>query len=96
MTVYVYRWGIQTIVMDKYDKESNEPYPGSQFMKKDVKLEYTDKEKTALTVFILIIIFSIMQIILAAFILKSNDASYQTPQTPQPTPMYIMQVLWVI
>ena len=60
------------------------------FITKDTKVEYTDEEKNALAVFILMIIFSIIEIVLAAAIAKTSSASHQTPQTLQPSPMYYM------
>ena len=60
------------------------------FINKETKVEYTDEEKDALAVFILMIIFSIIEIILAAAIVKVSSASHQTPQTIQPFPMYYM------
>ena len=60
------------------------------FVKKETKLEYTDEEKNALAVFILMVIFSIIEIILAAAIAKTSGASHETPQTLKPFPMYYM------
>ena len=67
-------------------EDSFDSFP-NYFVKKDTKLEYTDEEKNALAVFILIIVFSIIEIILAAAIAKTSSASHQTPQTVQPSPM---------
>ena len=60
------------------------------FIEKDTKVEYTDEEKNALAVFILMIIFSVIEIVLAAAIAKTSSASHQNPQTLQPSPTYYM------
>ena len=92
MTVFVYRrWGIEVLLFQKYywAEYSFDSNP-SDFVKKGTKLEYTYEEKTALAVFILIIIFSIIEIILAAAIAKTSGASHQAPQMLQPSPMHYM------
>ena len=84
MTAYIYHfWGTNYIIVRKFffdvrpvEKESTD------FLKEDVKFQYTNKEKTALTVFTLITIFSIIEIILAAAIAKSSRVLYQKPQQP--------------
>ena len=84
MTVYIYHyWGTSLLIRNKYffdvlpaDKET------ADFLKEDVKFQYTNKEKTALAVSTLITIFSIIEIILAAAIAKSSRVLYQKPQQP--------------
>ena len=91
MTVFVYhQWGIHLLLLNKHLNEKSFGSYRSMFVKKGTKLEYTDVEKTALAVFILIIIFSIIEIILAAAIAKTSGASHQAPQMLQPSPMHYM------
>ena len=91
MTVYIYHhFGCRVILLYKHVDEDSFDSFTYPFVKKDTKPEYMDKEKNALAVFILVIIFSIIEIILAAAIAKTSTASHQTPQTLQPSPMYYM------
>ena len=91
MTMYLYHyWGSRLVLFYKHVAEDSfDSYPDF-FVKKDTKLEYTDEEKNALAVFTLMVIFSIIEIIIAAAIAKTSSASHQTPQTLQPSPMYYM------
>ena len=89
MTVFVYhQWGIDLLLFFKHQAENS--FDSSDFVKKGTKLEYTDEEKIALAVFILISIFSIIEIILAAAIAKTSGASHQATQMLQPSRMYNM------
>ena len=87
MMVYIYHyWGTSLLIQRKFffdvrlvEKENRD------FVEEDVKFQYTNKEKTALAVFTLITIFSIIEIILAAAIAaiaKSSRVLYQKPQQP--------------
>ena len=89
MTVYTYHlWGCRLVLLYKHAAEDS--FDSFPFVKKDTKLEYTDEEKNALAVFILVIIFSIIEIVLAAAIAKTSSASHQTPETVQPSPVHYM------
>ena len=84
MMVYIYHyWGTSLLIQRKFffdvrlvEKENRD------FVEEDVKFQYTNKEKTALAVFTLITIFSIIEIILAAAIAESSRVLYQKPQQP--------------
>ena len=90
MTVYMYHNnGVDWLLILKHRKADSFVSKNSYFVKKDTKLEYTEQEKSALAVFILIIVFSIIEMILAPAIAKSSDKRYQEPRD-QPHPMYYM------
>ena len=94
ITISTYhRWGIEKILFNKHLRENSFDSP-SYFVKKDAKLDYTEKEKAALAVFSVIIIFSIFEIILTIAIVKSSSFARnqmsQTPQMPQSPPVYYM------
>ena len=59
------------------------------FVKKHVKLKYTDHENKAFAVFGIIIVFSMIEIILAAAMAKVSDSSHKGAQQPI-IPMYAM------
>ena len=90
MTVYMYHyWGIDRMLFLKHWAASSFVSLDTYFVKKHTKLEYTEEEKSALAVFILIIVFSIIEMILAAAIAKSSDQGYlRSPD--QRHPMYYM------
>ena len=84
ITVLRYQtWGVEWLVSNNisysdYDKS---------FVKKDVKLKYTEQENKAFAVFGIIIVFSMIEIILAAALAKVSDSSHKVPQQPV-IPMY--------
>ena len=89
MTISMYHhWGMEMLLFYKHiaagsfsslDSRSS----SSLFVRKDAILEHTKEEKAALAVFILIIIFSIIEIILAAAIVKSSGClGTKTLQSP--------------
>ena len=84
ITVLRYQtWGVEWLVSNNisysdYDKS---------FVKKDVKLKYTEQENKAFAVFGLIIVFSMIEIILAAAMAKVSDSSHKVAQQPV-IPMY--------
>jgi len=86
MTVYIYHyWGTSLLIQRKYFNDVLSDVVEStelEFLKEDVKFQYTNKEKTALAVFTLMTIFSIIEIILAAAIAESSRVLYQKPQQP--------------
>ena len=85
MTVYIYHsWGTSLLIQRKFEFFDARPVEeeNRDFLEEDVKFQYTNKEKTALAVFTLITIFSIIEIILAAAIAKSSRVLYQKPQQP--------------
>ena len=57
------------------------------FVKKNVKLKYTEQENKAFAVFGIIIVFSMIEIILAAALAKVSDSSHKVAQQPA-IPMY--------
>ena len=61
----------------KHMKEDSFVSENTYFVKKGTKLEYTEEEKSALAVFILVIVFSIIEMILAAAIAKSSHQGYR-------------------
>ena len=84
ITVLRYQtWGVEGLVSNNisysdYDKS---------FVKKDVKLKYTEQENKAFAVFGIIIVFSMIEIILAAALAKVSDSSHKVAQQPV-IPMY--------
>ena len=84
ITVLRYQtWGVESLVSNNisysdYDKS---------FVKKDVKLKYTEQENKAFAVFGIIIVFSMIEIILAAALAKVSDSSHKVAQQPA-IPMY--------
>ena len=84
ITVLRYQtWGVEWLVSNNisysdYDKS---------FVKKDVKLKYTEQENKAFAVFGIIIVFSMIEIILAAAMAKVSDSSHKVAQQPV-IPMY--------
>ena len=84
ITVLRYQtWGVEWLVSNNisysdYDKS---------FVKKDVKLKYTEQENKAFAVFGIIIVFSMIEIILAAALAKVSDSSHKVAQQPV-IPMY--------
>jgi len=96
MTISMYHhWGMEMLLFYKHltagSFSSLDSLSSSPFVKKDAKLEFTEEEKAALAVFTLIIIFCIIEIILAAAIIKiSGCQTPQTAQTPQSPQMYYM------
>ena len=91
MTVYMYHhWGLEMMLLYKHiGADSLDSSDYSYFVKKHTKLEYTEEEKSALAVFILVIVFSIIEMILAAGIAKSSDKGY-LGSSDQPHQMYYM------
>lgn len=91
MTVYMYHhWGMEMLLFYKHlqaDSFFSDSRSSSLFVKKDSLLEYTKEEEDALAVFGITIILSIIEIIVAAAIAKTGDASYHRPQ---PSPVYYM------
>ena len=85
-----HHWGLEMMLLYKHiGADSFGSIDYSYFVKKDTKLEYTKEETSALAVFILVIVFSIIEMILAAAIAKSSDKGYLgSPE--QPHPMYYM------
>ena len=73
----------------KHMKEDSFVSKNTYFLKKGTKLEYTEEEKSALAVFILVIVFSIIEMILAAAIAKSSAQGY-LGSPDQPHPVYYM------
>ena len=59
------------------------------FVKKNVKLKYTEQENKAFAVFGIIIVFAMIEIILAAAMAKVSDSSHKGAQQPT-IPMYAM------
>ena len=59
------------------------------FVKKHVKVKYTEQENEALAVFGIIIVLSVIEIILAAALAKVSDSSQKGGQQPS-IPMYAM------
>ena len=59
------------------------------FVKKNVKLKYTEQENKAFAVFGIIIVLSVIEIILAAALAKVSDSSQKGAQQPA-IPMYAM------
>ena len=72
----------------KHMKEDSFVSENTYFVKKGTKLEYTEEEKSALAVFILVIVFSNIEI-LAAAIAKSSHQGYRGSPA-QRHPMYYM------
>ena len=59
------------------------------FVKKNVKVKYTEQENKALAVFSIIIVLSVTEIILAAVLAKVSDSSHKGVQQPT-IPTYAM------
>ena len=59
------------------------------FVKKNVKLKYAEQENKAFAVFGIIIVFAMIEIILAAAMAKVSDSSHKGAQQPT-IPMYAM------
>ena len=64
------------------DNISYSDYSDNSFVKKDVKLKYTEQENKAFAVFGIIIVLSIIEIILAAALAKVSDSSHKGAQQP--------------
>ena len=64
-------------------------YSDKSFVKKDVKLKYTEQENKAFAVFGIIIVLSVIEIILAAALAKVSDSSHKGAQQST-IPMYAM------
>ena len=85
ITVLRYQyWGVELLVSNKI---SYSDYSEKSFVKKNVKLKYTDHENKAFAVFGIIIVLSIIEIILAAALAKVSDSSHKGAQQPA-IPMY--------
>ena len=85
ITVFRYqRWGVESLVTDNI---SYSDYSDKSFVKKNVQLKYTEQENKAFAVFGIIIVFSMIEIILAAALAKVSDSSHKVPQQPV-IPMY--------
>ena len=85
ITVFRYqRWGVESLVTDNI---SYSDYSDNPFVKKDVKLKYTEQENKAFAVFGIIIVLSMIEIILAAALAKVSDSSHKVAQQPV-IPMY--------
>ena len=69
------------------DNISYSDYSDNSFVKKDVKLKYTEQENKAFAVFGIIIVLSMIEIILAAALAKVSDSSHKVAQQPV-IPMY--------
>ena len=69
------------------DNISYSDYSDKSFVKKNVQLKYTEQENKAFAVFGIIIVFSMIEIILAAALAKVSDSSHKVPQQPV-IPMY--------
>ena len=69
------------------DNISYSDYSDNPFVKKDVKLKYTEQENKAFAVFGIIIVLSMIEIILAAALAKVSDSSHKVAQQPV-IPMY--------
>ena len=85
ITVFRYqRWGVESLVTDNI---SYSDYSDKSFVKKNVQLKYTEQENKAFAVFGIIIVFSMIEIILAAALAKVSDSSHKVAQQPV-IPMY--------
>ena len=85
ITVFRYQtWGVEWLVSNNI---SYSDHSGKYFVKKDVKLKYTEQENKAFAVFGIIIVLSITEIILAAALAKVSDSSHKVAQQPA-IPMY--------
>ena len=85
ITVFRYqRWGVESLVTDNI---SYSDYSDKSFVKKNVQLKYTEQENKAFAVFGIIIVFSMIEIILAAAMAKVSDSSHKVAQQPV-IPMY--------
>ena len=93
ITVLRYQyWGVELLVSNNISYSDYSDY----FVKKNVKLKYTDHENKAFAVFGIIIVFSIIEIILAAALAKVSDSSHKGAQQSA-IPMYYgmyYQVPW--
>ena len=91
MTVLRYQyWGVELLTLHTITK--NTDYFDTEkwwFVGKNVKPEYTKQENDALAVFSIIIVFSVIEIILAAALAKVSDSSHKGAQQPT-IPMYAM------
>ena len=72
--VVYHSWGTSLLIQRKFEFFDARPVEeeNRDFLEEDVKFQYTNKEKTALAVFTLITIFSIIEIILAAVVEKKK------------------------
>ena len=91
ITVLRYQyWGVESLtfrtITQDTDYYRNEKW---WFVKKNVKVKYTEQENKALAVFGIIIVLSVTEIILAAALAKVSDSSHKGAQQPA-IPMYAM------
>ena len=85
ITVLRYQaWGVEWLVSNNI---SYSDYSDKFFVKKNVQLKYTEQENKAFAVFGIIIVFSMIEIILAAALAKVSDSSHKVAQQPV-IPMY--------
>ena len=85
ITVLRYQaWGVEWLVSNNI---SYSDYSDKFFVKKNVQLKYTEQENKAFAVFGIIIVFSMIEIILAAALPKVSDSSHKGAQQPA-IPMY--------
>jgi len=83
-------WGVESLtfrtITQNTDYYRNEKW---WFVKKNVKVKYTEQENKAVAVFSIIIVLSVIEIILAAALAKVSDSSHKGAQQPT-IPMYTM------
>ena len=89
ITVLRYQtWGVEWLMSNIITDTSGIYRPEKWwFVKKNVQLKYTEQENKAFAVFGIIIVFSMIEIILAAALAKVSDSSHKVPQQPV-IPMY--------
>ena len=91
ITVLRYQyWGVELLAIRTITQ--NADYFDTEkwwFVGKNVKPEYTKQENDALAVFSIIIVFSVIEIILAAALAKVSDSSHNGAQQPT-IPMYAL------
>lgn len=74
ITLCHYYLAVTNLVGNKYLKATSFQLSFPYFLDKDIQIKYTEEEKTMLTIFSLVIIFSIVEIMLAFASARSCDA----------------------
>ena len=84
-------WGVESLSFLTIRRQNSDYFLDDKrwFVKKNVKVKYTEQENKALAVFGIIIVLSVIEIILAAVLAKVSDSSHKGAQQLT-IPMYAM------
>ena len=83
ITLYEYKWVVSKVVDFNLFITGATDWEDTHFAKKDAPLKLTDQQNTTLAMSSLIVIFSTIEVALAACAAWSSDSLYQQPQDNQ-------------